>query len=161
MQNKTILCVFAMEAMTNTRTQLICSWTIDRWIFHYYLQRCSMEQTEQSLADYERKIYLKKSDVNLVLSVDLYGTRTHEIAFECWRWRVRRMLCGSPYIKCQTHNISDSGGSRGSRKKSGFYFSMHNTATAAIVSDTGYNFNTLSYLLGFESVRKPNETNER
>lgn len=66
MQNKTILCVFAMEAMTNTRTQLICSWTIDRWIFHYYLQRCSMEQTEQSLADYERKIYLKKSDVNLV-----------------------------------------------------------------------------------------------
>lgn len=47
-------------------------------------------------------------------------------------------------------------------KKSGFYFSMHNTATAAaVVSDTGYNFNTLSYLLGFESVRKPNETNER
>lgn len=74
-----------------------------------------------------RKSNLRKSEVD-VDSVGrlIFMARTHEIAFERRRWRVRRaVLRSSPHDKCQTHNIS------GSRKNPVFAFSMHNAVAVA------------------------------
>lgn len=103
------------------------------------------------------------------LSIDLYGARTHEITFECCRWRVRIELCApwlsTPYNKCQTHNIGDS------EKNPVFIFqcitppppssSPSSSSSSSPRQPRLYcrrdNINTLSYLFGIETVRKPNE----